>query len=326
MKTVIVLGLMNSGSGAIYDCLASRSDFVAPFGSSEFKFCSAPMGLHNLYLNFYNNFSFFNPSNAIEEFLKYSKKYQDHIVYPTYGNGRKLLKKKIYTIIESFIDKISEVSYQGNPEFSNFKINKFEDIFYRITNQKRKFYKIRIPVDKKHFLKESKILIKKIIKNNLENDYVLTNQHIILNQASNIFNPFLSSQYFENNKIIIVTRDPRDIYSSMKNRKSKGSPSYDALLFTKWFKKCFDNDNFKKVLNNKNLLVINYENFLNDFKKENKKICQFLKIKETNKINSNYEKIFDLNKSRESLYKSKKFLSNMEQNIIKKNLKRFLQW
>ena len=104
MKTVIVLGLMNSGSGAVYDYLASRSDFLSPFGSSEFKFCSDPMGLHNLYSNFYENFSFFNPSNAIEEFLKYTKKYQNYIVYPTYGNKRKLFKKKIYTIVEKYID------------------------------------------------------------------------------------------------------------------------------------------------------------------------------------------------------------------------------
>ena len=35
----------------------------------------------------------------------------------------------------------------------------------------------------------------------------------------------------------------------------------------------------KKILNDKNLLVIKYENFLNNFDEENNKICNFLKIK-----------------------------------------------
>ena len=52
-KTVIVLGTWSSGSGAISDYLSSRSDFLNPFGTNEFKLISDPMGLHHLYTNCY---------------------------------------------------------------------------------------------------------------------------------------------------------------------------------------------------------------------------------------------------------------------------------
>ena len=96
-----------------------------------------------------------------------------------------------------------------------------------------------MPVNEKKFIKESRLFIKKIILNNLNKKTIHKNQNIVLNQASNIFDPINSSQYFYNRKVIIVTRDPRDIFSSMKTRKSKGPPSYDVHLFLKWFKKGF---------------------------------------------------------------------------------------
>jgi len=326
MKTAIVLGTMNSGSGIVHDYLSSRADFLSPFGNSEFKLCVDPMGLHNLYNSCYKNFSFFNPANAINDFLDYLEKYQNYIVYPTYGNGQRLFKKKIIKLSREFINNITEVLYYGNPEFSNFKINKFQNIYLKVKKERYKFYPVRMPVNEKKFVKESRLFIKKIILNNLNKKTIHKNQNIVLNQASNIFDPINSSQYFYNRKVIIVTRDPRDIFSSMKTRKSKGSPSYDVYLFLKWFKKCFDNSTFKKALNNKDVLIVKFENFLNNFDIENKKICKFLKINEKFKFKNTSEILFNLEKSKNNMYKSKKNLTFNENKILKKNLRKFLQW
>jgi hypothetical protein len=326
MKTVIVLGLKNSGSGCIYDYLSSRSDFLSPFGSSEFKLCSDPMGIHNIYINSYKNFSFFNPSNSMYDFIKYVEKYQNYIVYPTWGNGKKLFKNPFLEISKKYIDRITKVLYFGNPEFSNFKINKLTNIYLKFKKTKSRFYPIRIPVSEKIFLKESKLFIKQIILRNLGKKKVNNKQNIVLNQASNLFDPIYSSQYFENSKIIIVTRDPRDIFSSMKMRESKGSPSYDVNLFCNWFLNCFNNLNFKKTIKNKKVLIVKFEDFVNDFNNQNKKICNFLNIKKNYKLRKNSEILFNLEESKKNLYKSKKFLKNYEYKLIEKKLKKYLHW
>ena len=326
MKTVVVLGLKNSGSGCIHDYLSNRSDFLSPFGSSEFKLCSDPMGVHNIYINCYKNFSFFNPSNSINEFIKYVERYQNYIVYPTRGNGKKLFKSQFLEICMKYIDRITKVLYFGNPEFSNFKINKLTNVYLKFKRTKSHFYPIRIPVNEKIFLKESQLFIQQIILRNLRKKKFGNKQNIVLNQASNLFDPVKSSQYFENSKIIIVTRDPRDIFSSMKTRHSKGSPSYDVNLFCEWFLSCFNRLNFKKTIKNKKVLVVKFEDFVNNFNKENKKICNFLNIKKNYKLRKNSEILFDLEKSKKNLYKSKKFLTNYEYNLIEKKLKKYLHW
>ena len=142
------------------------------------------------------------------------------------------------------------------------KLHLLQNIYLKVKKERYKFYPVRMPVNEKKFIKESRLFIKKIILNNLNKKTIHKNQNIVLNQASNIFDPINSSQYFYNRKVIIVTRDPRDIFSSMKIRKSKGSPSYDVHLFLKWFKKCFDNSTFKKASNNKDVLIVKFENFL----------------------------------------------------------------
>ena len=326
MKTVVVLGLMNSGSGCIYDYLSSRADFLSPFATGEFKLCSDPMGLHNIYNNSYKNFSFFNPSNSMNDFLDYVQKYQNYIVYPKLGNGKRLFKSQFLELSEKYIDRITKVLYFGNPEFSNFKINKLDNFYLKLKKKKSHFYPIRIPVNEKVFLKESRLYIKQIILKNLGRKKIDKTKNIVLNQASNLFDPVSSSQYYENSKIIIVTRDPRDTFSSMKTRRSKGSPSYNVNLFCDWFLSCFNHFNFKRTIKNKKVLVIKFENFVNNFDKQNTNICKFLNIKKNYKLKNNSEILFNLKKSKTNLQKSKINLTNYEYKLIEKRLKKYLHW
>ena len=148
MKYIIVLGIQNSGSGAVHDYLASRVDCESPFGMNEFKLCADPMGLHNLYLNFYENYSFLNPANARYDFLNYTNKLQDHFVYASKGVRKKLYNKNFDILSQQFIDKVTKLKFYGRPEFSNFKINKFEHYLLKIKKKRYSFFPIIIPQKK----------------------------------------------------------------------------------------------------------------------------------------------------------------------------------
>ncbi len=326
MKTTIVLGLMASGSGVVHDYLSSREDFLSPFGVNEFKLCSDPLGLHNLYLNCYKNFSFFNPSNAFHDFLNYTKKIQDYDVYEKHGIPKKLYKKNFNLLSKNFIDKITEVSYNANPEFSNFKINTFQSYYLKFKKKRYDFFNVRLPVDEDKFLYEARLYIQKIIINNLNLKKIKKNSNLVLNQAGNIFDPISSTQYFQNRKIVIVKRDPRDMFASMKHRRTKGAPHKDVMTFIDWYIKCFSDKNFKKKLKHKLIYVVELEKFLNYFDKENKKLCKFLGIKSEFNYKKNLSTKFDINFSRKNLYKSKKNLTKYEYNLISTKLKKFLQW
>ena len=74
-----------------------------------------------------------------------------------------------------------------------------------------------IPVNEKKFLH--------YIKNYIFDIFRLTKnfntKNIVIEQGGNFWNPISSTIFYGNNrKIIIVSRDPKAIYSSMKNRNS----------------------------------------------------------------------------------------------------------
>ena len=123
---------------------------------------------------------------------------------------------------------------------------------------------------RKNFLKESQLLLKGIFEINLNEKNRFKN--IILNQGLNIFNPLSSVKFYGKAKCIIVLRDPKSIFYSMKSRKSFGYPGYNLDLFIDWYKKYFEK--FKKI-KSKNILYIQFEKFFLNSKSEIKKLSNF---------------------------------------------------
>ena len=323
MKYIIVLGIQNSGSGAIHDYLASRDDCEAPFGPNEFKLCCDPMGLHNLYLNFYKNYSFQSSSNASFDFLNYTSKIQDYFVYPIKGVKKKLYNNNFFNLSKKFIEDVTRIKFYGRPEFSNFKITKLEEFLLKFKKERYSFFPIIVPVNEEKFIEESRKYINKIIENNLRKK-LNKKSKIILNQTINIFDPVESSKYFKTRKIIYVTRDPRDMFSSMKFNKAGASPWMNVDYFIEWYQYYFDNSNFKKKLKNRNILHVKFKDFVKNFEKENNRICKFLEISSKFKLKTE-NNLFNLNISKKNLTKYENYLSKIESEKIKKKLKKFLQ-
>ena len=319
-KIVLVGGPGNSGSGAIHDLIKSSDKFISPFDGQEFRMVNDPYGLDSLFKSFYESGNFYNFSAALKDFYDYNV-FLSEIKIRNNRNKNFLIKnKKKYTfLIETFIKKITEVEYYGYPQFSKFRISylknldfKFKNLIYS-NNQKRPM-KMIIPKKKKIFLKESQLLLKGIFEINLNEKNRFKN--IILNQGLNIFNPLSSVKFYGKAKCIIVLRDPKSIFYSMKSRKSFGYPGYNLDLFIDWYKKYFEK--FKKI-KSKNILYIQFEKFFLNSKSEIKKLSNFLGEEIAYKN-------FDFIKTEKNLFKAKNFLKVSEMNKIDKKLKKYIFW
>ena len=106
----------------------------------------------------------------------------------------------------------------------------------------------------------------------------------------------------------------------MRSRQSFAYPGYDINLFVEWYDYMNKKRDKLSKKNKKNIIEINYERFLNNFKSESKKLNKFLRI--NNKINSN----FNLENSKKNVYKVQQFLSKKEQIFIKNRLNKYLKW
>ena len=145
----------------------------------------------------------------------------------------------------------------------------------------------------------------------------------MLNNGGDILNPIETTKYYTNPKIITVSRDPRDIFASMKARESLATPWYDVDIFINWYKTCFDHSIYSK---NKKILNLKFEKLLLNFNRENKKICKFLAIKEKIKMRKTNYFNFDINSSKKNIGKYKKVLKYNEIQKIEKKLRRHLNY
>ena len=325
MKIVITIGTGNSGCGAVHDFLISNSKYKSPFKDQEFRMIDDPDGILNLYHNFYKNCSINNSSNAIMRFKNYINNLIN-LEMNVNNKNVKIYNKNVLSLTNKYIKNITTVDYNSFPQFIAIQTGFFKKNYFHFkkklfgSKNNESFFKMYLPIKEDIFLKQSKIYLNKIIRYQFENKKI---DHIVLDQAFNMFNFADSFSFFDNVKIILVTRDPRGIYNSMKTRGSLAYPHYNLDIWTEWYGQIMKQFNlYKKKIPKKykkNILEIKFEDFVKNHTKEQKKILNFLK---TSKIDNK----FDINKSKFNAYKAQYELSSLDKNYIKKKLSKYLQW
>jgi hypothetical protein len=314
-----------SGAGLVFDYLLDRNDFISPFKEypdkdqqSEFRFVTDPGGLNSLYNGFYKNFSTNNCAYVYDEFNKYLKKISKLTIVEN-NKKKKLYSNIFFKEIKKFKKKIIKSSYYGLPQFHRLGLNKKDKLLWKITNrfrsaQQSKFLQMVLPVDEKTFINESIKFVDKVLYSQVINK----RKNIVIDQGANFWEPELSTIFYSNKKIILITRDPRSIFASMKSRKSLSYPGHNVNIFIDWYQSIISKIRaFKK---SKNVLLIKYEKFIINHRNESKKLLKFLKIK---KIDKN---IFNIDDSRKNIYKADKVLTKKEKHLIETKLKKYLQW
>jgi len=314
-----------SGAGLIFDYLLDRNDFISPFKNypdkdqqSEFRFITDPGGLNSLYNGFYKNFSVNNCAYVYDEFNKYLNKISKLTIVEN-NKKKKLYNNYFFSEIEKFKKKIIKNSYYGLPQFHRLGLNKKDKLVWKITNrfrsaQQSKFLQMVLPVDEKIFINESKKFVDKVLYLNVNNK----RKNIVIDQGANFWKPELSTIFYSNKKIILITRDPRSIFASIKSRKSLSYPGHNINIFIDWYQSIISR--IRSFKNAKNILLIKYENFIINHDSESKKLLKFLKIK---KINKNR---FNIDDSRKNIYKADNVLTKKEKHLIETKLKKYLQW
>ena len=311
MKIVIVLGSGNSGAGAIYDYLRSRTDFQAPFYGKEFRIVNDPNGLDQLYHSLYKNFSINGSANSIEEFKKF-------IVNSYHSNYNKnlYLNKNLIKLSNLFIKRISKTTYNGCPRFYFDKLTLIKKInfylkrFIFMKNAKEiPMLQMTIPCEEKRFLEYAEEYFFSIFRSYKDFN---EKKNIVIEQGGNFINPLDSTKYYgKNRKIIIVNRDPKAIFWSMKRRNSLSYPGDDVKKFVIWYKELL-----KKVIDIKseNIIKIEFESFFENFNIEKIKLSKDLGIDTMCKDN------FDINHTLKNLYKFRDNLSKDEIKYLDDNL------
>jgi len=306
LRFVVVLGTFYSGSGAVYDFLAGRSDSCDPLHGKEYLLPQIPYGLMSLQAVCEDYFSHPNANVNLVNFKKIAYKLgQEHTKYnPGMGYATDICD--YYSLIDSYLDSIVVSSFPYELHWDWFTASLIKRVLNRVKktlfnkNVSREKY---LPTTEINFLEATHELHMRMFGNHKQ-------KYTLLNQAGSGWNPVKSTECFPNRKVILVVRDPRDQYWELKKNKNAGSVNE----YVKWYKEMMLRIG---SIDSQFVKMVRFEEFVYEYSPISGDICKFLNIDKD--ISSNYDPIA----SRKNIGIYRELLSKEELKVITRDLQEY---
>ena len=281
-----VVGYGCTGASAYVDYLKELGVFQHLKNASEFQLLKMADGIIDLYYHLVVDQRSLSQNAAINRFLNIYKN-------PGLHGLNKLSNGKLKKIIKEYVDNLCSLTWDGrssldpvdirrkNDTITFYKINAAIDRFLRMFSKKIHFprYKKRYytQLNHKDFCKITKNFIQKLL-NSMGFD---VNRNILLEQIVDASFPELGLDFFDDCKIIVVDRDPRDVYL-LKNYIYKNSPAFiptnnSVNEFIQFYKMQRNNKS-----QSNNILYVYFEDLIYKYEETTNKICKFLEIENDN--------------------------------------------
>lgn len=319
MKKFIVLGANYSGSGAVVDYLYGRSDVIIPFKKkSELFLLKNPYGILQFYSRVYEAFFPTVASVAMDELEWMLKKVKYKKIGLLCGYNYNQLVSNYIDKVNKYINSITELTYTFKNQWYLIKKNYFQSFLFFYLNKylyKKNINTQRLPVSKDIFINETKKFLNSLFQEAIEkNPYA---EGIVIDQGGSYWCPQKSLLFYDNAKVITVTKDPRDRFVSLKYKKYLK----DVNMYVKWFKGTY---NFFETYHNNNyfnnIISIKFEDFVLEHDKYKKIVCDFLGLDPS--VKSDYKSEL----SAKNVQKYKRLLTPDEIKVIETQLKDYLHY
>lgn len=225
-----VCGFGYSGSGAVMDLL-NEYDGIKTLSEAdiEFSILYRPDGLTDLEYHVENPCRYFASDVAIERFRNKIKSFFK-------AHHRYFEDDAIYKIMSLTDDYLSSISYATWKGWWSYDIDQMDAVslfIYKLLNKLTAHNpKLNIKLQKKFYYRDMHLAVKPEDFMEITQRYVkdlllqlgldIEREIVLLNQVFAADNPTRSSVFFKNKKIIVVDKDPRDLYLLLKRESFKG--------------------------------------------------------------------------------------------------------
>ena len=290
LKIISCAGFGNTGSSIVTDFFCEFSSIKVVDGSDfEFSLLHENDGIRDLeyavteghrlkvdlaikrFIKLVNTLNEHNPSGPNYKdffnghFIEYTKEYLNSLGIIEWKNG---WWHRIFEVSHNNKYKNAICAQKFNKlmkkkQYGLYETNSWHPSFTGFTDQ---YY---IHLSKAEFKEKTKNYLAKLFSEMANNDeYLLFDQLF----PSNVDNEYL--EYFDFAKVIVVDRDPRDLYFMNKVFWGSGYvPSENINTFISWFKATRENR-----CENCNILHINFEDMIYNTDETQRKLCNFVGI------------------------------------------------
>lgn len=269
MRFISCASYYGSGSSVVTD-FVSEFNSVASFGDEEFRFVHDPDGIADLEYNLVENFNRHNSGHAV-------KRYQKLVDYYS-GN---ILSKKCKGIFgeswekcsKEYINQLTDFTYHGwwqydlidkGPVFLFRKriLNKLLHLtFWRndpertLNTMKKEITYCAHPTEDK-FLRLTREYIENLFETVCEDKEIIMADQIVPSSNTEKY-----LRYFNDIKVVIVDRDPRDIFILEKYHWRDGIIPSNVEEFCKWFLYTRENGKHRQTQND-NIHFLQFEDMI----------------------------------------------------------------
>lgn len=295
-RPLLIIGEGWTGSSAVVHYLCEFR-WILQYGT-EFRLIKDPGGIIELEATIVDHWTHWNASAAIRRFIQLAKlhardnRYKFLNEYLQIGfNNTEFCNGNFMKLTEQYVDDLVFLRFPGNwfmDDCGKSTIGILVDnIKRRFGYSKEEFYMIH--PEREKFIKATRKYINSIIEEfNLwasSEEYNVVDSNIdwiIFDQAVSPMYSYKALDYFENAKVIIVDRDPRDMYLSVSLSRSRvpvaKHRSYfpnDPESFAKFYRKLRENSEIEE---GPSLLRISFEDFNLRHEETSARIREFLDL------------------------------------------------
>ena len=178
---------------------------------------------------------------------------------------------------ELYINKLTDMTYLGDTSVHRYNAPAYKNFYMKIRSMfgysNTNLMHLSRP-DKSKFINETKNYFNKIFSGYMISKKIDT---LILDQTIPPTNISGAIRYFDDIKIIIIDRDPRDIYINLSRNKTLIGADLNKIdsadNYIKWHKALRNNK--QNIIENKNILRLNFEDLVYDYNASIDKIINF---------------------------------------------------
>ena len=319
LNFICVAGFGYSGSGAVIDLLKEFDQHYV--FEKEFRLIKDPDGIIDLENALVKNWGELRSDIAIRRFIDLTNIIgRKQKLFSKIGfNFNDSYNKEFFDCCEKYINELVDIEWNGDWPYHLHDLNWFKLFLYRFRRKlggspdlNDKMY-FSSPGD--GFYRLTRSFLNELFLNVIDIEKYNT---IVLDQALPPYNPEKYLRYFDSVKVIVVDRDPRDIYLELINYSS--FPTDPVENFINYF-----TAQRNAVINNHKsdqILRVNFENLVFRYEKEMEKIYSFLNL--SSKDHKNKLTNYFPEKSKKNVGIWKKMKDSEEIKLIENKLNKYL--
>lgn len=291
MKVLSVCSYYGTGSSAVTDFFC-EFDNVNSFSYMEFRFAHDPDGLSELEYNLVQNFNRHNSGHALKRYKKFVDYFSSHLIAKRY---EKVFNGKWKELSYKYIDSLTDFSFPGMWDFDCYDKGPWWEFWHKLPNRILKLLKGGTvdceaglwskeitygshPSEDK-FLRLTREYTDSLLQYiNKDNKPFLMVDQIV--PSSNIEHHM---RYFNDLKVFVVDRDPRDLYLICKYVYNSKIAPKNPDLFCKWYEYARSTRK-QENWNPEKICFVQFEDLIYKYNETTKIIMDFAGVDESNHI------------------------------------------